>query len=902
MKTRHLLFIPALFMLSCHTRTEQAGLQNTFSKPFPLEVPEQNSLLAKWEKKPVLKSKMIDDMESDGNWHETGIGRMEYTSERSIDGKRSLRFSTPMRDEAYYRQNRTPWNSFGGGQGGNSSIKLEFNGPQDWSAYNRISFWVYVHPTSMPTYCLHLSMEGDDMPHNATSPSTWHFIEDLKAGQWNHVVYEIPQLKRDRITSFTISQTLRGHNPEEEGLVTYDIDKLELQVVDADAYQGWTVSPDKISYSQAGYRPDDPKVAMAGNGCSGQFQLMNSDDKVVFTGEVKKITTQKGEFYLLDFSGFRTPGEYRLRCGTLESGVFPVNDKIWMNPVFSALNFFFCERCGYHVPGIHLECHKDWQGFHGNVKKIINGGWHDAGDLSQGSWRTSMASYAMMLTIAELENQKADTALINRFYDELKWGLAYLLKTRFGDGYHMSFSVMRIYTDNQVGTIDDVLSPAANIPWENFLTAAVQSKAAMLLENSDPGLSSELRTAALEDWKAAYDSCGHKAVLDYREASWGITSSLLIRKMTNDTKYLSPIHHFAGLLVNCQEQRFLDGIPITGYFYTASDRKKVIHNFHTSFEEAPLIALSMLCREFPGDADWMKWYSAVVLHSEYFMKRGSKISAPYNYLPNSVWHKQEIMSVKDSSLRSDMLRQFNDGTRLGNDYVLRTFPIYYNDLFHGATNIQMSDTWALAEASLLRHDPGGMRLAGKQFRWIMGNNPFGQSLMYGVGYEFAPQFAYCLKDVVGSLPVGMDCLSNDMPEWSSNNDATRKEIWVEPVNRFLGAMSIYNSTAPGFYSEKDSLDGMRLKIETVSGEDHKMKLNLTISGTETHKLDLVAFNVRPEKNTLTIELNGTASVQRSVLMTIPRADSPYVIVIRAGNDPGHWIEITGAFKNLEFQD
>ena len=97
----------------------------------------------------------------------------------------------------------------------------------------------------------------------------------------------------------------------------------------------------------------------------------------------------------------------------------------------------------------------------------------------------------------------------------------------------------------------------------------------------------------------------------------------------------------------------------------------------------------------------------------------------------------------------------------------------------------MSETWALAEASLVRHDPEGMRLVGKQFQWVMGDNPFGQSLMYGVGYDFAPQFAYCLKDVVGSLPVGMDCMSKDAPDWSATNDATHKEIPVHGSNVYL---------------------------------------------------------------------------------------------------------------------
>ena len=79
----------------------------------------------------------------------------------------------------------------------------------------------------------------------------------------------------------------------------------------------------------------------------------------------------------------------------------------------------------------------------------------------------------------------------------------------------------------------------------------------------------------------------------------------------------------------------------------------------------------------------------------YYVKRGSRIAAPYDLLPNSVWHKSEILAEKDENRREDMMRQFLEGTPLKDDYVLRSFPIYYNSLFHGNTNIHMSSTWAV---------------------------------------------------------------------------------------------------------------------------------------------------------------------------------------------------------------
>jgi hypothetical protein len=892
---KHFIILLSVTLISCQSgkKTSEDNLL-TFNQ-FPLNVPEQNSLMTEWAGKSVLASRLIDDMESETGWNVTGIGEMSYTTERSRDGKKALRFRTSLRDEEHYRKNKTEWGSFSGTQGGNASVLLKFKEPQDWSDYNRISFWVFVHPADMMTYCLHLNIENEGTVFNATTPSNTHFIQDLKPGEWNHILFEIPHIQRNRITEFEINQMLIGHNPEENGIVTYDIDKLELQKVETDQYEGWNIAPGKISFSHIGYRPGDPKIAMAGKGAGSTFKVIDQNGKAVYSGKVNFISNINGEFQQLDFSGLSDTGIYRIQTGDIESGSFRVDENIWLQPVFKAINFFFCERCGYNVPGIHLECHKDWQGFKGEEKKIINGGWHDAGDLSQGSWRTAMATFAMMNNLEYLQQRDDVTELADRIRNEVAWGLKWLLKTRFGDGYHMSFSVMRIYTDNKPGTIDDVVSPARNVPWENFLTAAVQSKAGMMLEKTHPELAMKSRIAAIEDWQAALDSHKKWDQADYREASWGVTSSLLLAKMTGEDKYREKALFFGKLLLTCQEQKFLDGIPITGYFYENTSHTKVIHNLHAAFEEAPLIALGMLCREFPDHHDWIEWYSAVVLHSEYFMKRGSLIAVPFNNLPNSVWKESDIMSEKDSAVRNDMLRQYKDGTPLNGNYALRTFPIYRDGLFHGNTNIHMSSTWALAEASRLRKDPEGMALVGRQLEWIFGANPFGQSLMYGVGYRFAPHFAYCLKDIVGSLPVGMDCMNGDMPHWCATNIATSKEIWVEPVNRFLGAISIYANEDLNKPIGKEHLNEAEFKTEVSGTDDGTVNLKVIIKGSGRHRIDLKTFNATADKESQQFELSGNSTAETILKLKVADTNIPYVAVITLDNDPESRKEVTGAF-------
>jgi hypothetical protein len=368
--------------------------------------------------------------------------------------------------------------------------------------------------------------------------------------------------------------------------------------------------------------------------------------------------------------------------------------------------------------------------------------------------------------------------------------------------------------------------------------------------------------------------------------------------MTGEEKYREYAVMFGKLLVSCQEQQFIDGIPITGYFYENTGHEKVIHNLHAAFEEAPLIALSMLCRELPDHQDWMDWYSAAVLHSEYFMKRGSLIAAPYYHLPNSVWKESDILAEKDSAVRSDMLRQFNDGSRLGSQYVLRTFPIYRDGLFHGNTNIQMSSAWALAEASRLRKDPEGMLLLGKQLEWIFGANPFGQSLMYGSGYRFAPHFAYCLKDIVGSLPVGMDCMSGDMPHWCATNTATSKEIWVEPVNRFLGAVSIYAADGKIPYPEKSETKGTDLITKASGTDDGTVNINVTITGSGSHTIDLRTFNAAADTGSRKLELAGNGTAETTFKLKIADKNKPYVAVITLDSDPESRKEIVGSFVDF----
>jgi hypothetical protein len=77
-------------------------------------------------------------------------------------------------------------------------------------------------------------------------------------------------------------------------------------------------------------------------------------------------------------------------------------------------------------------------------------------------------------------------------------------------------------------------------------------------------------------------------------------------------------------------------------------------------------------------------------------------------------------------------------------------------------------------------------LADQNLEWVVGRNPFVESLMWGEGYDYAPQYSAMSGDIVGSLPVGIQTHRNaDAPYWPTENCHNWKEVWVHPTGRWI---------------------------------------------------------------------------------------------------------------------
>jgi hypothetical protein len=875
-------------------------------------------------------------METDSGWRHSGIGETSYTAEIVRTGTRSLELVVPFRDEEYLRAHSEN-GSLTCSQGGGVSASLHFDPPQDWTPFNRISLWVYVHPSTMHSYAFNLAFDCEGCEAGPVTPLSVHFVQDLEPGRWNHVVWEIPDLQRDRVSSFHFGQLLRGHGPEEGGTVTYNIDRIDLQRVDCEHYRGWEVAPGRVSFSHVGYRAGGRRMALATGTGADEFELVRArDGKTVARLPVERTENERGCFEVLDFGGPREPGRYLLRCGEATSGAFDVSNDIWYGTIEKVLNFYYGQRCGFPVPGVHGVCHADLRGRHGDEMKVINGGWHDAGDLSQGSFRTGPSLYGMLRNYDEMCRRDVEPKLRDRLLEEIRWGLDWLLKTRFGDGYRVTWFSARVYTDNEIGTFDDTIAKARNVPFENFLFAGVAACASRVLAEADPDRAARSLQAAVEDYGATMDGRDDWSDATRDEAAYGALAAVQLHRATGEEAYADDAVEFGRLLLRCQEQSFVDGIPIAGYFYRDTSRTRVIHDHHMSFESVPMTALEALCDAFPDHGDWMEWYGAALIYSEFFQARGATASAPYYLLANSVWSRAEIDRMADHFRErgqdpEPILRQYEDGREIGDGYRLRVFPIWPNNRQHGGTGCQLASTVALSAAARLRNSLTLQELAVRQFEWVLGANPFSQSLMYGEGYDFQPLFAYCLRDLVGALPVGMDCMANDEPWWTCFNDSDYKEIWVVPTARFLEGIA-YAATparvegtaaAKGCFLEHETgtwtgvsgdfalnlppgeyvieCGDMQRRINLLAGSSYRLNLDpadwigivlfggearddgcveitAAVRGAGEHGLELRALNGTLDRSEQHLDLGAGAEETLTWRLDVADADRPWAVV------------------------
>lgn len=745
---------------------------------FPLPVPQERSAATRRAAKPALETRVLDDLESTNGWSLHGPGRMALTEEHRTSGLRALRLTSPTKLDKPGPVEGRPFAETG--------VRRNFAG-SDWSAFNRVSVWVRPHLPGFHTISLVLKLHAAGSDRWMYTFGHLHYVL-LENDRWNCVVWEIPHLPRTQVTALDLTYRLQGHEPGATDTVQFDIDDLRLErVATPDPWRGWNVAPGDLAYCHLGYLPAARKEAVAAPDLDvDTFELVPAQGgDAVFRGPTRRVSVPDPGapsaaplvHTVLDFTAFRNPGLYRLRVGNLTSEPFPIGPDIDRPALVATLNQYACQRCGEPVPGIHGACHQDWQVAHGNRRLPIFGGWHDAGDLSQGLVNTSEATSAL-LAAAERLGLDTPHAPGRRFLTEARHGLAWIHRTRFGDGHRATWATMDFWTDGVFGNADDVVARAGDSPFENLLAATASARAARVLRPIDPAASAQALEIARQDLAFAL---GRVTSPTTDLAAAAIRAGTELLGVAEDPGLRNRLVSLGRQLLLSQETNVPASwtVPLSGYFYTSPDRRRPHRFEHRGHNEGPTVALAALARALPDHPDCPAWLDALARHVRY-LRQTAELTGP--------WHMPAAGIYRIDRDDEFTRRQAREGIRLDDVHYLRRFPAWGE--MRGNSGILLSQAHALAVAARLLRDAEAGQLARTLVEWHLGRNPFAQSLMYGVGHRFTPQYTAMSGDITGGLPVGIQTRGDeDIPYWPASNCYNFAEIWIHPSSRLLDVLT-----------------------------------------------------------------------------------------------------------------
>lgn len=775
----------------------------------PLTLNDANSFEANGLKKKVVDTKPVCSMKSIEGWKHHGYGRISHSSHKTISGQGSLKLVYPTFTG---KRAQGPPSDPDYATYGNSSIVFDVK-DGDWQNYNRIAFYIYPDCEGARVVNMNLSFENKSSSPTGAPQSFSHLI-NLKNKQWNRCFLDIGEYQRDNVTRIGFSVSLKGKDRTTGDSCIYYIDNIELQQVeDPEIIKGWLPGKSRIVYSTTGYMTDGPKTAiltMDREKHKDRFRLVEcTTNQILFEGNITPVKTSTGNFDVIDFSSFKQPGTYRLEAGNLFTPPFRISSRLWEDSQWRVLNFIFCQRCGYPVPGKHGTCHLDLCSRHNEKTISYAGGWHDAGDLSQQTLQTADVTYALLEAYNTLKETNQPLAM--RLLEEAEWGLEFVLRNRYGDGYRASSVGLLIWQDGVMGTLDDIHTVRVqNLAFDNFLYSGYEAYAALSMDH-DPMLQEYLQRVACEDFDFAlkrHKEVGYGEFIHFYEHSYNTSesqymatiswSASMLYKLTGQKKYADMAAEYIRYTIDCQRKEPLkDKNKTKGFFYRDKSRKSIVHYIHQSREQVYMQAMALLCETQPEHPDFALWKESIGLYGEY-IKGMMKYTAPYGMIPSGVYHADEH---KDSTsfyrlhlfpphnAEELYTKQVKQGVPLDKEHYLKRFPVWFS-IFNGNTAIHLSTGKAAAICGKFLNDSKLIDIAREQLYWTVGKNPFGQSLIYGEGYNYPQMDSFSSGEMVGEMPVGIRSWENeDIPYWPSANNACYKEVWVTSAGKWLSLIA-----------------------------------------------------------------------------------------------------------------
>ncbi len=748
-------------------------LRKTLYAGKALPAPANCAAAPRWLAKPVSARRVLNDGRTLDNVVKGSDGTMDLCE---CDGRPAIRREYP----AAVLNDNDGW----------SGLSLKLNG-LDGRAFNRISLWVRAECVGTRYFYIHVTICNGGTHRNEDSEGL--HTATIRSGEWTRMVYEIPFVQRDALKRIDLF-CVRSGAPEGLGdeKIRFYVGETTLEAVEPDACRGWDTD-NRIAYCHSGYATRGQKSALT-QVKAKTFRLEDATTgAVVFEAPAKETVDPIGTFTRMDFTAFQKEGVFRLRIGNTATDPFRIDTHPFDTVFTKVVNYLAQERCGTPVDGVHETCHLNVFSRHPDGRRVsVAGGWHDAGDLSQSAVNSAEVTLSLLDAAAAVRGREPELA--DRLLAEARWGLQWLLRTAFGDGYRSCWYKLGIWTRNIEGAPDDMFRDAARESFANLLAAAAEAEGAVAFREEDPYFADWCRRSAARDFGFGLDARANTIGCESEYFGAVLLAASALYDASGDGEYLRQAEPFAKRLLACQQVTPVgEAFQLSGYFNKDETSGRPLA-FPDEHEEILGLGLIRFAQRTKDDALRTDCTAAIRRYGDY-LRAIATVNAPYGLLPSYIYDLHEFRDHRPPKMTDEQVAeqiahwhaQLKNGIRMDERRYLRRMPAPQCGIGYFMPPLARANI--AAEAARWLGEDDLRELAVRQLEWILGLNPFAASGVYGEGYNCHPLYVGGSGQFTGAVPCGIKSFGDDdAPYWPTATFCIYKEVCVRPAAMFLWIM------------------------------------------------------------------------------------------------------------------
>ncbi len=569
-----------------------------------------------------------------------------------------------------------------------------------------------------------------------------------------------------------------------------------------------------IRINQLGYTPAGVKVAVWASketDVPKYFQLISAlDSAIVFTASTGKVFGSYGPFrqtLRLNFSSFKRPGTYFIRCGQGTSPVFKIAENVYAGTSDFGLRYMRQQRSGFN-PFLKDSCHThDGYTMYGPMPDttIINvwGGWHDATDYLQYATTSANATYHLLAAYRDFPAVFTDQHLANGLegsngkpdvLDEAKWGLDWLMK----------MNPQKDWIFNQLA--DDRDHQGFRLP---------------NVDSADYGLGPG-------KGRTVYFATGKPQGLgNYKNHSTGIASiagKFASAFALGSSLYKKDDPQLSGLLKEKSMAAYQSGLNKPGVCQTAPNREPYYYEEGNWVDDMELAAAALY-----GLTLEQKYFKESLQYSseeKVTPWMGSDTAKHYQWYPFHNFGHFELAKNAPKNTRDQLIGYYKDG--INKVWKKAKQNAFYRGVPFIWCSNNLTTSFAI-QCFLYRQLSGDQQFAELEqacYDWLFGCNPWGTSMIYGLPANGdTPVDPHSSFSYLYHYPLDGGMV--DGPVYGSiyKNLRGLKLLHADSYEEFQSDYVVYHDDAGDYSTNEPTMDGTAALIYLMAAKEQESRKN-----------------------------------------------------------------------------